>query len=125
MTGGAWILQKRAVPGILAALWSNRIVDCIGVTGTAEGSRCYRAGHPGHSYLGRVCNQQQRGGEGKLQPRRRHGGSVDPGKRSTPTSSSARLRSCNWMVASQSHFVLAQVAIPMGSMMIRVRLTQA
>ena len=95
-----------------------------GVTGTAEGSRYYGAGHPRHSYLGRVCNSQQKGKEGKLQPGRRHS-SVDLGKRSTPTPSSARLRSCIWMVASQSHFVLAQVAIPMGSMMIRVRLTQA
>ena len=39
--------------------------------------------------------------------------------------SSARLRSCLWMVAFQATSCYAQVAIPMGSMMIRVRLTQA
>ena len=46
-----------------------------------------------------------KGKEGKLQPGRRSNG-VGPGKLSAPTSSSARLRSCIWLVAFQSHFVL-------------------
>jgi len=65
-----------------------------------------------------------KGKEGKLQPGRRSNG-VGPGKLSAPTSSSARLRSCIWLVAFQATSCYAQVAIPMGSMMIRVQLTQA
>lgn len=44
---------------------SDRIADCRGVTGAAEGSRYYGTGHPRHSYLGRVCNSLQQGEGGE------------------------------------------------------------
>ena len=62
---------------------SDRIADCRGVTGAAEGSRYYGTGHPRHSYLGRVCKSLQQGEGGEATARtallqRRPGEAVYP-----------------------------------------------
>ena len=98
----------------------------MGVTGAAEESRYNKTDHPRHSYLGRVCSFSSfRGEGGRLQPGRQLRG-VDPGKQSTQT---PKLSTAQVMLMDGRHFkatsCYAQVAIPMGSMMIRVRLTQA
>ena len=98
---------------------SYRTVDCIGVTGAAEGSRY----HPRHSNLGRVCSLSSFWGKGgRLQLGRQLRG-VDPGKQSTPAPQ-ARHDSgpaYGWSpFKATSCYALA--AVPMGSMMIRVRL---
>ena len=98
---------------------SYRTVDCIGVTGAAEGSRY----HPRHSNLGRVCSLSSFWGKGgRLQLGRQLRG-VDPGKQSTPA---LQARHDSGPAFGWSPFkatsCYALAAVPMGSMMIRVRL---
>ena len=109
-SGGA--LPSRPKPGAKA----NRR---NGVTGAAEGSRY----HPRHSNLGRVCSLSSFWGKGgRLQLGRQLRG-VDPGKQSTPA---LQARHDSGPAYGWSPFkatsCYALVAVPMGSMMIRVRL---
>ena len=92
-----------------------------GVTGAAAGSRY----HGPHTQLvPRTCVPSNKGGRGGVltaaAPQLRRPGGATP-----PDSQGHTTQVGIWMVAFLSHFVLALAANSMGSMMIRVRPTQA
>ena len=126
MVSGAFPPKEEGPCHRLAVTYgSNRIADCIGVTGAAEGSRYYGTGHPRHSYLGRVCNplRQKEGGEATARtvPNQRRPGQEALYPDLKPSITGQEL---GWshLKATSSY---APVAIPTGSMMIRVQSTQA